>query len=48
MEADSVYASGALRPEHPIWGDEPDPGRAYVWQEYAQWTRVERVILSRT
>ncbi|MGA5065562.1 hypothetical protein ACPB9E_17680 [Streptomyces exfoliatus] len=47
VEADSVYASGALRPEHPIWRDEPDPGRACVRQEYVQWTRVERVILSR-
>ncbi|MFB9601458.1 hypothetical protein ACFFTQ_00510 [Streptomyces roseofulvus] len=31
---------------HPIWDDEPDAGRAYVRQEYAEWTRAERAVLS--
>ncbi|MET9374033.1 hypothetical protein ABZX98_07765 [Streptomyces sp. NPDC002992] len=39
-ETDGVYASGVIRAEHPIWDNEPDLGRAYVRQEYEQWTRA--------
>ncbi|MFH9958941.1 hypothetical protein ACH4OX_32660 [Streptomyces roseolus] len=45
-ETDSVYASGLLRAEHPVWDDEPDTGRAYVRQEYMEWTRAERAAFS--
>ncbi|MGW7310009.1 hypothetical protein ACWGI1_31165 [Streptomyces sp. NPDC054835] len=42
QETAGVYASGGLRPEHPVWDDEPDPGRAYVRQEYEGWSRAKR------
>ncbi|WP_265867181.1 hypothetical protein [Streptomyces sp. SKN60] len=42
VNTDNVYAAGVIRAEHPIWDDEPDAGRAYVRQEYAEWTRAER------
>ncbi|WP_328486002.1 hypothetical protein [Streptomyces zaomyceticus] len=44
-ETDGVYGSGVIRAEHPIWDDQPDLGRAYVRQEYEQWTHAERAVL---
>ncbi|MFE1272454.1 hypothetical protein [Streptomyces sp. NPDC058757] len=46
-ETDGVYAAGPLRAEHPLWDDEPDTGRAYVRQEYAEWSRTEDAAFSR-
>ncbi|MEU2245033.1 hypothetical protein ABZ572_37250 [Streptomyces sp. NPDC018338] len=48
VDTDGVYVSGAIRAEHSVWDDEPDLGRAYVRQEYTEWTRAERAVFSRT
>ncbi|MFD6362807.1 hypothetical protein ACFWFX_23610 [Streptomyces roseolus] len=46
VDTDGVYVAGPLRAAHPVWDDEPDTGRAYVRQEYAEWTRTERAAFS--
>ncbi|MFJ7071056.1 hypothetical protein [Streptomyces sp. NPDC101115] len=46
VNTNGVYVSGDIRPEHSIWDDEPDTGRAYVRQEYALWTSAEGASFS--
>ncbi|MFD7916794.1 hypothetical protein ACFV30_39920 [Streptomyces sp. NPDC059752] len=41
-------APPTIRAEHWVWDGEPDLGRAYVCQEYAEWARAERAAFSGT
>ncbi|MFF5506237.1 hypothetical protein [Streptomyces roseolus] len=45
---DGIHACAPLRAAHPVGNDEPETGRAYVRQGYAEWTRVERDAFSGT
>lgn len=46
VNTDAAYASGTIRADHCVWDEEPDLGRAYVRQEYAEWARAERAVIS--